>query len=326
MKRLMIYFFYDKDGKVDDYVPYFLQSFRPFCEEICVVVNGFLTDDSKIKLEEKCNKLLIRENIGFDSGAYKHAIEHYGYDKIKKYDELILANFTMFGPIFSPQEMFDKMDESDCDFWGITEFPSVNFYFAGVKIDRHVQSYFINFKKKIINSDDFIEYWLTLKTATNYEEAVAFHELRTTSYYENRGYKSTCYIPPEKYTAKLEYAINELSYPYFYYIAQQVKEDRMPFIKRKIFTVKKNCIMHEIKNNATCLLDYIRQNTDYNVGLIIENLKRTEFFGITFISLCHRLLAIIFCRIFIFWKKKHYKNKLKAVKSLFQLIIKIRNY
>ena len=235
MQRLMIYFVFDKDGIVDDYIPYFLQSFKPFCKEICVVVNGFLTEDSRKKLDVNCNNLLIRENTGFDSGAYKYAIEYYGYEKIKEYDELILANYTMFGPIFSPQEMFEKMANSDCDFWGITEFPPIDAYFAGVKIDRHVQSYFINFKKKIINSEDFVEYWRTVKTATNYEEAIAFHELRTTPYYENKGYKLSCYISAEKYSAKLLQEMKKQGYVYFYYIGQQIKEDRMPFIKRKIF-------------------------------------------------------------------------------------------
>lgn len=56
MKRLMIYFFYDKDGIVDDYIPYFLKSFKPFCEKICVVVNGLLTNDSKKVLKEIANK------------------------------------------------------------------------------------------------------------------------------------------------------------------------------------------------------------------------------------------------------------------------------
>lgn len=320
----MIYFVYDKDGIVDDYIPYFLKSFKPFCEEICVVVNGLLTDKSKEILEANCDKLLVRENIGFDSGAYKHAIEHYGYEKIKEYDDLILANFTMFGPIFSPQEMFEKMDNSDCDFWGITEFPPVDSYFAGVKINRHVQSYFIDFKKKILNSKDFVEYWKTLKTATNYQEAVAFHELRTTPYYENRGYKSTCYVSPEKYTAKLEHDIKKYDYPYFYYTIQQIKEDRMPFIKRKIFAVKKNCLMWNVEGDATNLLDYIKNNTDYDAELVIENLKRTDLSKVTYLKLYLRFLTLLFCRIFIFWKKDYYKNKIKLIKILYSFIKEIK--
>ena len=30
MKRLGIYFFYDKDGVVDDYIPFFLRQLKPF--------------------------------------------------------------------------------------------------------------------------------------------------------------------------------------------------------------------------------------------------------------------------------------------------------
>ena len=86
MKRLMIYSFYDKDGIVDDYVPYFLEKFKPYCEEICTVVNGTVTEESRKKLEKYSNVVFERENIGFDSGAYKYGIKHYGYEKLKKYD------------------------------------------------------------------------------------------------------------------------------------------------------------------------------------------------------------------------------------------------
>ena len=46
MKRLLIYFFWDKDGIVDDYIPHMLKSFRPFATELCVVVNGEITDET----------------------------------------------------------------------------------------------------------------------------------------------------------------------------------------------------------------------------------------------------------------------------------------
>ena len=119
MNRLGIYFFFDKDGIVDDYVLYFLKNFKKICSEVCVVVNGFLTDISQQKLNDNCNKLIIRDNKGFDSWAYKRAIEEYGYNNIKKYDELVLCNFTFFGPIYPLEEMFLNMEKRNCDFWGI---------------------------------------------------------------------------------------------------------------------------------------------------------------------------------------------------------------
>lgn len=314
MKRLMIYFFYDKDGIVDDYVPYFLEKFKPYCEEICTVVNGTVTDESKKKLEKYSNVVFERENIGFDSGAYKYGIKHYGYEKLKEYDELILANFTMFGPIYSPQEIFDTMEKRDCDFWGITKHPSNEHYFAGVKIDEHVQSYFIVYKKNILCSKDFEDYWNTLQTATTYEEAIAFHELRTTKFFEERGYKSDTFINLEKYLSEIK------NKAYYYSILQQVKEDRMPFIKRKIFQCSKGKLSYNIKGGIVDLLTYVKEHTDYDLKLIWNNILRGNYMEIDSSYVKYQYYR---CKIlqYILWsKRKHYKDKIENCKNQLKLI------
>ena len=54
IKRLGIYFFYDADGIVDDYVYYYLESLRPFCQELCAVINGKILEEGKNGLESRC--------------------------------------------------------------------------------------------------------------------------------------------------------------------------------------------------------------------------------------------------------------------------------
>ena len=315
MKRLMIYFFYDKDGIVDDYVPYFLEKFKPFCEEICTVVNGNMTDESKQKLEKYSSLVLERENIGFDSGAYKYAIEHYGYEKIREYDELILANFTMFGPIFSPAELFDKMEKRDCDFWGITKYRANEHSFAEIKIDEHIQSYFLVYKKNILCSKDFEDYWNTLQTATTYEEAIAFHELRTTKFFEERNYKSDIYIPFKKYLQEIK------NKAYFYSIIQQIKEDRMPFIKRKIFLIEDcNNYYNEIKGGIVSLLEYLEKNSDYNLNMIYENVRRTNYINIDKSFIKKQYYRCKIMQYIILPKRKHYHEKSEKYKNLYRLI------
>lgn len=320
MKRLMIYFFFDKDGIVDAYVPYFLNKFKPYCEEICTVVNGSITDASKRKLKGYSSVVLERENIGFDSGAFKQAIEYYGFEKLKEYDELIVANFTMFGPIFSPKEIFDKMENSKCDFWGITKAPATNTVFANTKVNEHIQSNFLVYRKKLLSSNDFKEYWDTLRTATSYEEAIAFHELRTTKFFEERGYKSDSYISLEKYLPEIKDKI------YYYPILQQIKEDRMPFIKRKIFFCEGKHFQYKIKNGVTELLSYLETKTDYNLDLIIENIKRCNFVKINkFYAKYHyyrcKLLKYTSSR-----KKNYYKDRELEYNDYLNLIKLIENF
>ena len=270
MNRLGIYFFFDKDGIVDDYVLYFLKNFKKICSEVCVVVNGFLTDISQQKLNDNCNKLIIRDNKGFDSWAYKRAIEEYGYNNIKKYDELVLCNFTFFGPIYPLEEMFLNMEKRNCDFWGIHRHRyEPNAYMAGVEICEHIQSHFMVFKNSILRSIMFQNYWNELKPINTYEEAVAYHELKATKYFEELGFKSSTFINPQKYFDKTGNSS-------VFCGIQQVKEDRCPILKRKVFFIKNGKIEFsqiDGKNPFTDL-KFIKNNTDYPIKYIEQNIER----------------------------------------------------
>ncbi|MBR2922358.1 MAG: hypothetical protein IKC10_03450 [Alphaproteobacteria bacterium] len=307
MNRLGIYFFFDKDGIVDDYVLYFLRNFKKVCSEVCVVVNGNLEPHSKEELEKLSNKLIIRENKGFDSWAYKDAIEDYGYSNIKKYGELVLCNFTFFGPIYPIDEMFSEMDSRDCDFWGIhrsRKEPHV--YMAGVEICEHIQSHFMCFKKKIIQSKDFVNYWKSLQPINNYEEAVAYHELKITKYFENLGYKSSTFIDYTKY-------FNKVGNSSVFCAIQQIKEDRCPILKRKALFIKRGKIEFQQLDgeNPFNILNFLRNNTEYPYECIKENIYRCfasenrNFFNILKKMYFYTLL------LFVFKRKKRTKIKKK---------------
>lgn len=272
MKRLGIYFFFDKDGVVDDYVPYFLKNLKPFLQELCVVVNAPLNDEGKRKLSKFADKFIVRENEGFDSWAYKEAIESYGYEKLAQYDEVILSNYTFFGPLYPMHEMFDKMDTTSCDFWGIHRHPEIPFQMANTDVIEHIQSHFIAFRKTILQSPDFKTYWQTLQKINSYEEAVACHELRCTKYFEDLGYISETYLNNKKYFALFN---GNASVHYAY---QQTVEDRCPILKRKFLWIDNKCIKWSqlTPENAVDLICYIKNNTDYPIELIRDNVYRVQ--------------------------------------------------
>ena len=123
MKRVAIYFFYDKDGVVDRYVDYFLEDFKKNLDRLIVVCNGKLTPEGRQEFSKYTNEIIVRENKGFDVWAYKEGIEYIGWDNLKNYDELVMLNMTIMGPVYSFKEMFDEMDSrKELDFWGITKF------------------------------------------------------------------------------------------------------------------------------------------------------------------------------------------------------------
>ncbi|MDF7663237.1 rhamnan synthesis F family protein, partial [Bifidobacterium sp. ESL0763] len=120
VNRLGIFFFYDAEGVVDDYVTTLLAGFKPFFSELTIVVNGKLTDTSRARLLRytDADKLIVRENKGFDVWAYKTGLETYGWEKLATFDEVCLFNHTIMGPVYPFSEMFEAMDQRDLDFWG----------------------------------------------------------------------------------------------------------------------------------------------------------------------------------------------------------------
>ena len=299
MKRLLIYFFYDKDGIVDDYVPYFLSSIRPYCSEICVVVNEFLTPDGKKKLEAHSDKLLIRKNKGLDAEAYKQAILDYGYEKLKEFDDLLLANFTIFGPVYDFNEMFEKMDNADCDWWGVYKSPQP----SPIKYD-HIPSFFVNYKKNIFHSEDFKNYWETLEDINTYSDSVTFHEQRQTPYYDNLGYKNATFLDYTKYK-------NDFDKVWEYYCADKMLiEDRYPFIKRRLMFLDFGI---KIRNNDAIenIFNYLKTKNLYNINYIKENIERTQNILSTQKPLKFKHILWLINSKFSFNKEKreHYKEK-----------------
>lgn len=118
--RMLIYFFFDREGVVDDYILYMLREMKKCVKDIVVVSNGKITDAGKKKLGLYVGDIIERDNKGFDVWAYKTALERIGWEKLALYDEVIMMNYTIMGPVYPLREMFDAMDVRDLDFWGPT--------------------------------------------------------------------------------------------------------------------------------------------------------------------------------------------------------------
>lgn len=125
INRLGIFFFYDAQGVVDDYVLKLLDGFMPHFSDLTIVCNGKLNDAGREKLLRYTSKLIVRENKGFDVWAYKTALDSYGWHKLEQFDEIVLFNATIMGPVYPFSEMFEAMSKRDLDFWGITKFHRV---------------------------------------------------------------------------------------------------------------------------------------------------------------------------------------------------------
>ena len=236
IKRLGIFVFYDKDGIVDDYVLFMLNSLKDATEDIIIVSNSKISDTEKKKFLAFTNKIKIRQNVGLDAGAFKDIFDEYK-EFFKEFDELILLNDTFYGPFTSFKKICKSMEKKDIDFWGLTaNYDSVDGYgnLPDKMIHSHIQTFFIVFRNNILKSSAFIKYWekYNIKKMQNFLDVVTKHEIAFTYYLEQAGFKWDTYTNLANYHSK---NIKENYNVYAYDSYNLIKNYNCPFIKRKNF-------------------------------------------------------------------------------------------
>ncbi|MDR1196139.1 MAG: rhamnan synthesis F family protein, partial [Endomicrobium sp.] len=287
MKRLGIFFFYDKDGIVGDYVSYYLNSIKPHLSYLIVVINGKINAEGKRKFEEFADEILVRENAGYDSWAYKFAMTHYGYENLKKFDELLLFNFTCYGGVYSFEPMFEEMRKRKCDCWGHAYYPfRRNCVVSKMQktpfIPEHLMSYFMIIRKRMLADISWKQYWDTLEYPRSHGDAVVVNELRFTQYFENRGFVLDAWIPKEETYNYPEQQINFLAGKML------LEEYKSPLVKRKLFFIEyPNLIANGAGMQPCEVLDFIAKNTAYDENMIWGDLIRTQH-----VSVLHRNLHL----------------------------------
>jgi lipopolysaccharide biosynthesis protein len=270
-----IYFFYDKDGIVDGYVDYFLEDLKKNLDRLIVVCNGKLTSEGRKKFSKYTNEIIVRENKGFDVWAYKEGIEYIGWDNLKNYDELIMLNMTIMGPIYPFKEMFDEMDSrKDIDFWGITKFHKFPVDPWGLiqygYIPEHIQSHFIAVRKPMLKSYEFKQHWEKMRMINTYFESVSYHESIFMKKFNDKGFKSDTYVNSNDLKDFTDHPI--IDYP-----KKIIKENKCPIFKRRsFFNSYDDFLTRGMGRSSLELFKYIEKNTNYDVNLIWDNILRVE--------------------------------------------------
>ena len=275
VKRLALYIFYDKEGFVSDYVKYYVKALKEVTDRIVFIVNGKIQPEGRKEIEGLGLEIFNRENKGLDFGAWKETILSIGFPEIGKYDELVLCNCSSYGPAYPLSEVFSKMEQRKCDFWGITRHPATGSeIIAGnpeTAIVEHIQSYFIVFSRRVVESNGFQKWWTELEPTSNYSIEVGLHENRFTQYLHDCGFTYDTYVDCDKYFRR--------NCPYnttFACADELLTADRDPFIKRKLFVNEANVWTETGEGFVPILTMEALKKTSYPVEYIYSDLLRCQ--------------------------------------------------
>lgn len=273
-KRLGLFIFYDKDNQVDDYVQYLLKDITENLDHLTIISNSPLDKKNYALLSKYSKDIIERENIGLDAGALSQYFQT--RKEYLEYDEVVCLNDTFFGPFYPFKEIFTAMNQRDVDFWGLS-LGNIQYDGYGIMKDgyikEHLQTFFYAFRKTVTTSEVFQKYWEEYdisKMATFYD-VVTKHELQFTNYLKEHGFSYESFIKEENVSEDYHQNYNT----YFYNSSSLIKENHAPYLKKKLFSGNKNDLLYltdyqDLKSS----LDYIENNTSYDMTLIWKNILR----------------------------------------------------
>lgn len=253
IKRLGIFCFYDCDGEVDCYIEYLLKDFKTVLSELIVVVNGNINEEGKVRLNKYADCFVIRENLGFDFGAYYEVLTQRVGERLRDFDELILCNDTFYGPFVSFKEIIERMQAEDCDFWGLN--------LVEDSFLTHIQSYFLTFRKEVLQSDVLYEFFHSesiesLVQTKDVMDIYAIFEVGLFRYLIQKGYKYATYTNTKEFDIYQSPDICMIDYA-------------LPILKKKSFD--RWCERKDALMRALCHIERIRS---YDMSYIKESIKR----------------------------------------------------
>ncbi len=251
-RRITLFAHWDPDNKVDPYVIHYLGELSKI-SDISFYSDCDLPQEELDKISSLCRFRGAENHKAYDFGSYQKAHD-LAKSSLEEYDELILTNDSCYGPFSPLNELFDRMDSDDFDYWGLTE--SLSADFGNIK---HLQSYFIVMKKAVFQSAAFISFMEGVKVEADKKDVILKYEVGLSSLLQKEGFRRNALIHYDG--RNISYDGSALS---------MVGNGELPLIKREMLAKNPCCVPRMLKRVSSITHSANREL----MRLMIEHLNR----------------------------------------------------
>jgi lipopolysaccharide biosynthesis protein len=251
-KKLCLFAHFDAKNKIAPYVVHHLQCLRELGADIVFISTAEQLPEQEIaKILPLCTQIIRRRNITLDFGSWRVGLVE--IKNLSAYDQLILANDSVYGPFFPLSEVFKKMASQNLDFWGIS---------STRERDYHIQSYFLVFNKKTFESESFRKFWQHFHFYRSKRRIISEYEIGLTNWARDSHWHLGAYIEHSQVTLR---DVN----PTLFYWDRLIEEYSCPFLKTEVLRLNRaqSERIHQWQ-------EIIHAKSSYDTGLIWENLNK----------------------------------------------------
>lgn len=186
-KRNALLVTFAKNGKLKPHVTHLIRGIRQSGYSVHLVI----TADSRFvpyppELLGDCSSIFLRENKGYDFGAWAHVLTE--MPQFWDGDELLLANDSVFGPLNFERltKLAQRIQQSHSDIIGLTS----NYEYA-----EHFQSYFLVLKKRALASPAMRDFFRSIVNFSDKSQVIREYEIPFLSRMKAAGLQAEVCFP-----------------------------------------------------------------------------------------------------------------------------------
>lgn len=239
-KRICLFAGYNADEVIEDYVVYLIEKLS-LVSDVYYLADNNVKDEELAKIAPYVKAAYGYKHGKYDFGSWQELIYKLGWEKLSEYDELILTNDSIIGPLYNIQILIDKtvLDEE----WQVCGINSAYDYHCW-----HLSSYFLMMKKEVFLSHMFKEYIAGIKQEESVDKVIENYEIGFSRLAVQSGY-----------TVK---SIVEFKKNIFISWRKFIKKGS-PFVKKKIFGYELYFLCRTFGWSL-----FMKKYTNFNINLI----------------------------------------------------------
>ena len=193
--RVCVFVHWDRGGEVRDHVLHQVTALAEAGVSVVFVTNsGFLRPDATERLKAVCAGIIVRANVGYDFGAWREGFERLDLPRADT-QMVIMANDSVYGPLWPVDGMLATMDFSRADVWGCTESWQSRY---------HLQSYFMAFSPAVVASLAWRNFWDGVRPTWSKNWLIRLYEIGLTQTLLRAGFKCRAVWPYPALTANID--------------------------------------------------------------------------------------------------------------------------
>ncbi len=267
-RRILVLFaHFDRQGVVDPYVAYYLRALHGLGATI-VFVSGSpaLSAESVAPIRPFCAGIFTRRTLSLDFGSWHLAwciLRQRGWS-LDQFDQFVLANDSVFGPLFPLEEMWSSF--RGADMYGAIE---------NTQIIPHLQSFFLAWDLNSRTRPFLNDLWDGFQYAVHKGTLIWRYEVGLSRRARKAGLRVKPFVAAETIRTSYRHSSprwvthSGRSNGTLYFWEGLIEDLRFPFLKATV--VRDNKRWHA---SMAHLRDVVEQHTSYPFRLIQSNVDR----------------------------------------------------